>query len=75
MMAALIALGTSIENSGIYDAWIEIEVYGSDTTRQIIECPYHKITLRAHIHTHTYMILYELVLSSSTQNIQNIKVI
>ena len=30
-MAALRALGTSIENSGIDDAWIEADVYGSAT--------------------------------------------
>ncbi|KAH3861016.1 hypothetical protein DPMN_023942 [Dreissena polymorpha] len=32
VMAALTALGTSIENSGIDDAWIEANVYGSATT-------------------------------------------
>ncbi len=38
VMAALRALGTSIENSGIDDAWIEADVYGSVTTRQILKC-------------------------------------
>lgn len=37
VMAALRALGTSIENSGIDDAWIEADVYGSATTRQILK--------------------------------------
>jgi len=32
VMAALRALGTSIENSGIDDAWIEADVYGYTTT-------------------------------------------
>ena len=34
VMAALRALGTSMENSGIDDAWIEADDYGSATTRQ-----------------------------------------
>ena len=37
VMAALRALGTSMENSGIDDAWIEADVYGSPT-RQILKC-------------------------------------
>ena len=43
VMAALKALGASIENSGIDDTWIEADVYGSATTRQILKC----ITLQA----------------------------
>ena len=38
VMCALRALGSSIENSGIDDAWMEADVYGSATTRQIIKC-------------------------------------
>ncbi len=60
VMAALRALGTSIENSGIDDAWIESGVYGSATTRQILKCAHYKRTLRAHMHM--YMALYELLL-------------
>ena len=60
VMAALRAVGTSIVNSGIDDAWIEADVYGSATTRQIFKCANCKRTLRAHIHTD--MALYELVL-------------
>jgi hypothetical protein len=59
-MAALRALGTSIENSGIDDAWIEADIYGAATTRQILKCSHYKRALRAHIHT--YMALYELAL-------------
>ena len=51
VMASLRALGTSIENSGIDDAWIEADVYGPSTTRQILKCSHYKRTLRAHIHT------------------------
>ena len=32
-MAALRAIGVSMENSGIDDAWMEADVYGSATTR------------------------------------------
>ncbi len=52
VMASLIALGTSIENSGIDDAWIEADVYGSATTRQILQCKHYKRSLRAHIYTY-----------------------
>ena len=60
VMAALRALGTSVENSGIDDAWIEADVYGPATTRQILKCTHYKRSLRAHIYS--YVALYELVL-------------
>lgn len=60
VMCALRALGSSIENSGIDDAWIESGVYGSATTRQILKCTHYKRSLRAHIYS--YMALYEFVL-------------
>ena len=60
VMASLRALGTSIENSGIDDAWIEADVYGSSTVRQILKCSHYKRALSTHIYT--YMALYELVL-------------
>ena len=62
VMAALRALGTSIENSGIDDAWLEAGVYGSGTIRQILKCAHYKRTLHAHIHM--YMALYELLLET-----------
>jgi hypothetical protein len=37
VMCAMRALGSSIENSGIDDAWIEGDAYGSATTRQILK--------------------------------------
>ncbi len=57
VMASLRALGNSIENSGIDDAWIEADVYGSATTRQILQCKHYKRSLRAHVYT--YVALYE----------------
>jgi len=59
-MAALRALGISIENSVIDDAWLEAGVYGSATIRQILKCARYKRTLSAHIHMYTA--LYELLL-------------
>ena len=59
-MAALRALGSSIEYSGIDDAWLESNVYGSATIRQILKCTHYKRSIQAHIYT--YMALYELVL-------------
>ena len=49
-----------MENSGIYDAWMEADVYGSATTRQILKCNHYKRTLRAHIYSS--LTLYELAL-------------
>ncbi|KAJ8364290.1 hypothetical protein SKAU_G00131210 [Synaphobranchus kaupii] len=60
VMAALRALGTSIENSGIDDAWIEADVYGPATMRQILKCTHYKRSLQAHIYS--YVALYELIL-------------
>ena len=71
VMAALRALGTSIENSGIDDAWIESDVYGSSTVRQILQCSHYKRSLQAHIHT--YMAMYEIVLESSSLTIHILK--
>ena len=58
VMAALRAIGVSMENAGIDDAWMEADVYGSATTIQILKCNHYKRTLRAHIYS--YMALYEL---------------
>ena len=71
VMAALRALGTSIENSGIDDAWIEADVYGPATTRQILKCSHYKRALRAH--THTYMALYELALEQFFTEMPHLK--
>lgn len=60
VMAALRALGASMENSGIDDAWMEAGVYGSATTRQILKCSHYKRALRAHIYS--YIALYEIAL-------------
>ncbi|KAK1888370.1 Placenta growth factor [Dissostichus eleginoides] len=54
------ALGASMENSGIDDAWIEADVYGPATTRQILKCTHYKRALHAHIYS--YVALYEMAL-------------
>ncbi len=61
VMAALRALGASIENSGIDEAWLEADVYGPATTRQILKCTNYKRCISAHIYTYTA--LYELVIA------------
>jgi hypothetical protein len=60
VMAALLALCTSMDDSGIDDAWIEADVYGSATTRQILKCTHYKRALRAH--KYSYAALYEMAL-------------
>jgi len=71
VMAALRALGSSIENSGIDDAWIEADVYGPATTRQILKCSHYKRTFRAHIHM--YMALYDLLLEQFFTELPHLK--
>ena len=71
VMAALRALGTSMENYGIDDAWIEADVYGSATTRQILKCTHYKRALRAH--TYSYVALYDMALEEFLRTTQNLK--
>ena len=52
VMAALRAIGSSVENSGIDDAWIEADLYGPATTRQILKCTHNKRSLHAHIYSY-----------------------
>ena len=48
VMTSLRALGTSIDDSGFDDAWIEANLYSSTTTRQILEGRHMKRALTAH---------------------------
>ena len=50
-MAALRAVGSFIEESGVDDAWIESGLYGPATVRQMLECKHYKRTLSAHMMT------------------------
>ena len=45
------ALGTAIEGSGLDDCWVESDMYGPATVRQILECGHMKRSLCAHINT------------------------
>lgn len=58
-MATMRGLGSSIENSGIDDTWIEADVFGASTTRQILKITHYERALLAHIYTSTA--LYEMV--------------
>ncbi|MES9905285.1 MAG: hypothetical protein ABW168_21745, partial [Sedimenticola sp.] len=66
VLAALRAVGTVIEESGIDDAWIEADLYGSTTTRQIIEGRHMKRALTAH--SITSSVLSDLHLSAFLQS-------
>ena len=71
VMAALRAIGVSMENSGIDYAWMEAGVYGSATTKQIPKCNHYKRTLRAYIYS--YMALYELALDEFFKEYHQLK--
>ena len=59
VLCALRAVGSSIENSGIDDAWVECGLYGPATVRQIIEGKHMKRALKAH--ALTVEVLYDLL--------------
>jgi len=59
-MAALRGLGASIENSGRDDAWMEADLYGSATTRQILKCTHYKRSIQAYIYS--YVALSEMAI-------------
>ena len=46
---ALRALGTSIENSGLEDTWVEADLFSSTTVSQILQCKNLKRCLNAHL--------------------------
>ena len=58
VMTALRALGTSIEDSGFDDAWVEAGIYGSTTKHQILDGNHMKHPLTAH--SMTYAVLSDL---------------
>jgi len=51
VMAALRAVGNAIEDSGLDEAWSGADIYGSITTRQILEVKHMKRALEAHMTT------------------------
>ena len=65
-ITALRALGASMENSGTDDAWMEVDVHDSATTKQILKCTHYKRALRGH--TYSYVALYEMVLEEFFTN-------
>ena len=62
VMAALRALGTSIEDSGFDDAWVEAGIYGSTTKHQILDGNHMKRVLTAH--SMTYPVLSDLIVEA-----------
>ena len=63
--------GVSMENSGIDDAWMQADVYGSATTIHILKCNHYKRTRRAHMYS--YPALYELALGEFFKEYPNLK--
>ena len=57
-MEALRAIGSSIEDSGFGEAWVEAGIYGSTTKHQILESSHMKRALTAH--SMTYSVLSDL---------------
>ena len=53
IMASLRDLGASIDSSGFDEGWIEVGLYGSTTTRQILEGNHMKRVLTAHSITYS----------------------
>ena len=51
VMTALRTIGTAIEGSGLDDCWVESDLYGPATVRQILECGHMKRSLTAHVVT------------------------
>ena len=60
VLCTLRGIGSYIENSGIDDAWIESEMYGPTTCRQILEGKHMKRALDAHVTT--LQVLFDLTL-------------
>ena len=58
VMAALRAIGSSIEDSGFDEAWVEAGIYGSTTKHQILEGNHMERALIAH--SMTYSVLSDL---------------
>ena len=71
VVAAPRALGSSTENFGIDDAWIEADIYRSAATRQILQGTHYKRSLSAHICL--YMSLYELAVEQFFDHNPNLK--
>ena len=68
-MAALRALGASMEKSGIDDARIESDVFGSATTRHILKCTHFKRSVCAQIYS--CVTVYEIALDGSSTTTHN----
>ena len=62
MMASLRGLGASIEDSGLDNAWVEVNLYGPTTMRQIFDGNHIKRALT--VHTITTSALFDLYLDA-----------
>jgi hypothetical protein len=60
VLCSLRAIGSFVENCGIDDAWVQSDLYGPTTCRQILEGKHMKRALNAHVTT--LQVLYDLTL-------------
>jgi hypothetical protein len=60
VLCSLRALGSFIENSGIDDSWIQSDIYGPTTSRQILEGKHMKRAVDAHVIT--VQVLFDLMI-------------
>lgn len=66
VMTSLRALGASIEDSGLDDAWVEADIYGPTTKHQILDGNHMKRALTAH--SITYSALHDLYIEAFLKN-------
>ena len=62
VLCMLRALGSFVENSGLDSAWIEANLYGPCTTRQILEGKHMKRAVDAHLIS--LQVLFDLFLEA-----------
>jgi hypothetical protein len=58
VMTAVRTIGTFVEDSGIEDVWIEADICGPVTMKQVLDCKHMKRVLR--IHSMTFQSLFDL---------------
>ena len=71
VMASLRGLGASIEDTGLDNAWVEVNLYGPTTMRQILDGNHMKRALTAH--TITTSALFDLYLDAFLKTVGDLQ--
>ena len=71
MMASLRGLGASIEDSGLDNVWVEVNLYGPTTMRQILDGNHMKRALT--VHTITTSALFDLYLDAFLKTVGDLQ--